>query len=155
MALLFVPITAVQLADWAGAGILPGQHTGYAATPGLMDAFGLIDTEEAEHIALLVASVASLAATGLRLVAVVEAGFRPDPEGDADFGEVIVADLRFSAVQSLFTDAPDPPGLAEAVIAAAGLPLEQVWEQPAVSCLLERTDLLWHGPGEWDNLGTG
>lgn len=155
MALLFVPITPVQLAGWATAGILPGQQIGYTVTPGLMDAFGLVDPEEAEHVALLVASVASLAAIGTRLVAVVEGGFRPGPSGDADFGEVIVADLRYSNVQSLFTDASDAPGVAEAATAASGLPLAQAWEQPAVSCLLERTDLLWHGPGEWDNLGTG
>lgn len=155
MALLFLPITAVQLAGWAGGGILPGEHAGYTITPGLLDAFGVVDADEAEHLALLVASVASLATTGRRLVAVIEGGYRPAPDGDADFGEVIVSDLRYPEVQSLFTDGPDAPGLAEAAAAASGLRLAQAWEQPAVVSLLERADLLWHGPAEWDNLGTG
>lgn len=155
MSLLFVPITAAQLAGWASGGILPGQHAAHAVTPGLLDAFGLSDSEEAEHVALLAASVASLARTGRRLVAVVEGGYRPPGEGDPDFGEVIAADLPYRAVQSLFADEPDVPGLADAAAAVEGASLAQAWEQPAVRVLLEQADLLWHGPEEWSSLGTG
>lgn len=155
MALLFIPVTAVQLAGWAGGGILPGQLVGYAVTPGLQAAFEPADAEEAEHIALLVASIASLAATGRRLVAVLEGAYRLAGEGEADFGEVIVSDLHYSRVQSLFADEPSAQGLEAAAKAASGLPVERAWDLPEVTALLESADLLWHGPGEWSTLGTG
>lgn len=155
MALLFVPVTAVQLAGWAGGGILPGQLRGFAVTPALVAAFEPGDAEEAEYIALQVASIASLASSGQRLVAVVEGSWRPAVDGEEDFGEVVVADLPYRAVQSLFADEPDAVGLPEAAVAAAGLPLEQAWELVEVTTLLGGADLLWHGAGEWRELGTG
>lgn len=153
--LLFVPVTGGQLADWAAAGVLAGPLRAYAATPGLLAAFEPGDAEEAEHLALLVASVASLSATGVRQVAVVEGDAEPAATGDTDFGEVVAADLRFDAIASLFADEPDAPGLGAAVAAAAGLPLQAAWDHPAVTTLLQEADLLWHGAGEWESLGSG
>jgi hypothetical protein len=155
MSLLFVPVTFAQLADWATSGVLPGRVRAHAVTPGLALAFDPADADEAEHIVLLVASVASLAATGRRLVAVAEGDSRPDPAGDEDFGEVLVTDLPYPAVQSLFADEPNAPGLAAAASAASGLDLARAWDEPAVVELLEQADLLWHGAGEWADLGTG
>lgn len=155
MSLLFVPVTTGQLTDWATAGVLPGRVRAHAVTPGFALAFDPDDAEEAEHIALLVASIASLAATGRRLVAVAEGDSRPDLAGDEDFGAVLVSDLPYRAVTSLFADEPDAPGLAEAAAAASGLDLARAWDEPAVIALLERADLLWHGAGEWADLGTG
>ncbi len=155
MALLFVPVTFVELAEWATSGTLPGQRPAFTATAELRAAFEPEDDEEAEHIALLVASVASLAGSGYRLVAVAEGVARADREGDPDFGEVVVTGLPWTAVQSLFADESDVGGLTAAAGAAAGLPLSLAWEDPAVTTLLERADLLWHGAGEWRDLGTG
>ena len=155
MALLFVPLTPAELAGWATSGVLAGPRPAHAVTAGLRAAFEPADDEEAEHIALLVASVAGLAASGHRLVAVAEADARADTDGDPDFGDVVASDLPWPAVQSLFADEPHPGGLPEAAGAAAGLPLSRAWEQPAVTALLERADLLWHGAGEWRDLGTG
>ncbi len=155
MTLLFVPVTDAELAGWAADGTLPSPRRVVAVTAGLTAAFEPADTEEAEHIALLVASIASLAASGRRLVAVAEGVCRPDPDGDPDFGEVVVSALPWASVQSLFTDEPNAPGLAAAAAAAEGLPLAQAWEQAAVTALLEQADLLWHGAGEWQELGTG
>lgn len=155
MALLFVPLTSADLAGWAMSGTLAGPRAAHAVTAGLKAAFEPVDEEEAEHIALLVASVASLATSGRRLVAVAESAARVAEDGDPDFGDVEVADLPWGAVQSLFVDEPDPGGLPAAARAAAGLPLSQAWEQPAVTALLEQTDLLWHGAAEWRELGTG
>ncbi|MFT4110274.1 DUF6912 family protein [Propionicimonas sp.] len=155
MALVLVPISPDQLADWADTGILAGPRPGYAVTPGLRSAFAPSDEEEAEHIAALVASIAALAATGHRLVAVVECSPRPDTTADPDFGGVTVPDLAWASVQSLFADAPDAEGLPEAASAAAGLSLTQAWDLPEVVRLLAEADLLWHGAGEWRQLGTG
>lgn len=156
MTLFFLPLTGAQLDGWAAGGVLPGPVRGYAATDGLRAAFGAGDEEEAEHIALLVASVASLAATGQRLVAVVEAATVPAPDGDPDFGEVEATGvLRYGDVQSLFADDDGVGELDAAARAASGLDLAQAWDEPAVVALLERADLLWHGAGEWKHLGKG
>ncbi len=154
MTLLFVPVTDTELTDWAAGGRLPGLRAGYRASAELGEAFGATDAEEAEHIALLVASVAALAAHGQRLIAVVEGAERPAPGGDPDFGEVLVADLAYDQVQSLFTDAPGT-AIDAAAAAAANRPLTEAWEQPAVVALLGSADLLWHAPGEWARLGKG
>ncbi|HEY3340150.1 MAG TPA: hypothetical protein VGK18_16745 [Propionicimonas sp.] len=155
MTLLFLPVTSAQLADWQAAGMLAGPLKAYAATPGLVAAFEASDAEEAEHLALLVASVAALAASGVRQVAVLEGAAEPMADADVDFGAVVTGDLRFDAVQSLFADEPDAPGLAEAAGAARGLSLQDAWNHPAVTVLLEEGDLLWHGAGEWQSLGKG
>ena len=155
MTLLFVPVTGAELADWEAAGVLAGPRKAYAATPGLTTAFEASDAEEAEHLALLVASVAALAASGVRQVAVLEGEAHPIPDGDVDFGAVVTSDLRFAAIQSLFADEPEAPGLAEAAAAAMGLTLQEAWNHPAVTVLLEEGDLLWHGAGEWQSLGKG
>lgn len=155
MALVFVPVSPSALADWARGGVLPGAVRAHAVTPGLRAAFVPDDEEEAEHIALLVASVAGLRAHGARLVAVAGTGVPLVPAGDADFGEVEVRDLPFSAVQSLFADEPGAAALVTAAAQAPAEDLAQAWDAPAVVALLEGADLLWHGPGEWDSLGKG
>lgn len=155
MALLFLPVNGAQLADWAAAGVLAGPLTAYAVSPGMLAAFEPADAEEADHLALLVASIAAMAANGARQVAVVEAEAEPVTAGDTDFGQVTCGDLRFQAITSLFADEPDAPGLAAAAAAVEGLPLQEAWDHPAVIALLEEADLLWHGPGEWQSLGTG
>ncbi len=155
MTLLFLPVKRAQLADWAAAGVLAGPLTAYTVTPGMLAAFEPADAEEAEHLALLVASIAALTAGGAREVAVVEGEGEPVADGATDFGEVTTGDLSFGAVTSLFADEPDAPGLAAAASAVAGFQLQAAWDHPAVIALLEEADLLWHGPGEWESLGTG
>lgn len=155
MTLLFVPVSADRLQAWADGGVLDGPVRAHAVTPGLRAAFEPSDEEEAEHIALLVASVASLVATGRRLVAVADAAAVPARDGDADFGEVEVSNLGWNAVQSLFADEADPPGLRAAAAAASGRDLAEAWDEPAVIALLEQADLLWHGAGEWQHVGNG
>lgn len=150
MSLLFIPLTPAELALWAGAGRLDWPRPGFSATPGLRAAFETGDEEEAEHIALLVASVAGLVRYGLRLVAVVEAS--GEPTGDPDFGELRVPEAPYSAVQALFAEEADPATVQQAAAAAKGLELAAAWDDPAVIGLLENADLLWHGPAEWSAL---
>lgn len=150
MSLLFVPLTPLELTAWAEGGRLDWPRPGFSATSGLRAAFETDDAEDAEHIALLVASVAGLAAHGVRLVAVVEGS--GESSGDPDFGELRVPELPYSAVQAIFADDDAEPTLAAAGAAAGGLGLAQAWEEPAVIALLENADLLWHGATEWGAL---
>lgn len=154
--LMFLPVTGAQLADWAAAGVLAGPLTAYAVTPGFQAAFEPADAEEAEQLALLVASVAALVDNGVRQVAVVEGDAQPSGNSEElDFGAVTCANVRFDAIASLFADEPDAPGLAEAAASVPGLSLQAAWDHPAVITLLEEGDLLWHGAGEWESLGKG
>ena len=150
MSLLFVPLTPAELAAWAGEGRLDGPRPGFSATAGLRAAFEASDDEEAEHIALLVASVAGLARHGVRLVAVIEGA--AEPSGDPDFGELRVPESPYSAVQAIFAEEADPATVRPAAAAAAGLELAAAWDDPTVIALLENADLLWHGPVEWSAL---
>lgn len=153
MSLVFVPLAGDELRTWAADGNLPGPVAAFAVTPGLLEAFMPADEEDAERVALLVASVASLGRSGRRLVAVAEAPVRPRPGGDADFGEVLVDGLAWDAVTSLFAD---ERGLDVASAAAAArAPLAAAWEQPEVQVVVADADLLWYGPGEWRQLVAG
>lgn len=151
MSLVFIPVTGDELRTWASAGRLAGPVAGHAVTPGLLAAFDPVDDEEAERIGLLIASVASLARSGRRLIAVAEVDApRPRPDGDPDFGEVVVDAPAFGQVTSLFAD---EAGLdVGAAAAEASTSLDQAWELPAVRALLAEADLLWYGPAEWPHL---
>lgn len=150
MSLVFIPVSGAQLREWASTGRLPAAVHAHAVTSGLEAAFAPTDEEEAERIALLVASVAALGRAGQRLVAVAEAAVLTRPDGDEDFGEVTAGPLPYSAVTSLFAD---EAGLdVSAASAAAAGPLAVAWEQPDVRSLLADADLLWYGPGEWPRL---
>jgi hypothetical protein len=153
MSLVFVPVTGEELRAWATSGSLPGPAAAHAATPGLLEAFAPSDDEDAERVALLVASVAALGRAGRRLVAVAEAPARPRPGGDADFGEVLVDAADWASVTSLFAD---ERGLdVAAAAAAAGGPLAEAWERSEVQAVVADADLLWYGPGEWAQLVSG
>lgn len=153
--LIFVPTSAAELAAWAGGGVRSGVDA-VAATPAFLAAFGLAaadpaDREDAEQTALHVAALAALLATGRRLVAVADAPAVAD--GGDDLGRVGVADLPWPAVTALFADEPAAaPEVARAASALAGRDLGDAWDDPATEALHEATDLLWHGPGEWQAL---
>ena len=147
MSLIFVPVSATQLREWATTGRLDGPIDAHAVTPGLLAAFAPVDEEDAERTALLAASVAALGRTGRRLVAVAETTAGSRPGGDDDFGEVLVDALTFAAVTSLFTD-DDHVDVAAAAAVARG-PLAEAWEQPEVQALVADADLLWYGAAEW------
>lgn len=150
-ALGFVPVSAPELAAWARQGVLPGPRRGYAVTSGLRRAFEPDDDAEAENLALLIASVAGLISTGRRLVVVV--AVEPDRSSvDDDFGEVSFQQLSWDAAQSIFADESDFAELAAAIPAAAGKSLAAAWNDPIVFALVENADLLWYGPGEWEQL---
>lgn len=150
MTLVCLPLTAEQLRDGAISGELRGPITGYADTSGLREAFAVSDAEEAERIAVLVASIAGLVRYGRRLVAVAEVE-RPELGEAVEFGEVTISGLAYGRVQALFADEPGV-NLSVVAVAADGLSLEQAWDAPEVMELLSSADLLWHGPTEWQSL---
>lgn len=148
--LVFVPVTASELAAWAEAG----RHrpaAAYAVTPSLCAAFGFAaaDDEDAEHTVLHIAGLAGLLSGGIRLVAVAEASGRPVPA--SEFGEVGVGELPWSAVTALFgDDAPDAAAVLRGRL--AGRSVAASWDDEEVAEFLAEHELLWHGPGEWSGL---
>lgn len=155
MSLLFVPVTKDELGWWVAQGRLPAGEAAFTVTAGMEDAFGVADSEEAERIALLVASVAALIRGGRRLVAVAEAVPAPRPSADPDFGEVSTPELPYTVVSAIFADEAGQRLVAPAATAVAGQTLAQAWDEPAVTALLSEADLLWHGPGEWESVLAG
>ncbi|MBK8463070.1 MAG: hypothetical protein IPL36_08570 [Nigerium sp.] len=149
--LVFVPLSAAELAGWAATGV--HDVAGHAATPSFLEAFGLpaSDTEDADLTLLEVAGVAGLLAHGVRLVAVCVAdaiGTEP-----AEFGAVSAAGVRWSRVESLFTDDGHGAALAaSAREAVRGADLDEAWDSDAIGAMLRTTELLWHGPTEWETL---
>lgn len=155
MSLVCLPITGTELAAWATTGVLPGPRTAFQPTASLQAAFAVLDLELAEHVTVLVASVAGLAANGYRLVAVVEAEAEPRPDADPDFGEVLVNELSFNQVCSLFAEAPHAAAAAAAARVANGMPLALAWDQIEVQQLLGSSELLWYSPNEWGAASAG
>lgn len=145
--LVFVPVTPVELESWAETGRLrPG--SAYAVTSSLSAAFGFAaaDAEDAEHTVLHIAGLAALLRAGRRLVAVAEAPATPVP--GAEFGDVRVGELGYSAVTALFSDA-SPTDAADLRDLLAGRDLAAAWDDPGVAGFLSEHQLLWHGPTEW------
>jgi hypothetical protein len=147
MSLVFIPLSTDGLRQWAATGGLDGPVEAHAVTPGLVEAFAPADEEDAERTALLAASVAALGRWGHRLVAVTEVAVRARPDGDDDFGEVLIDPPPYALVTSLFADEPELDVTSAAAVSSG--PLAEAWEQPQVRALLSDADLLWYGPGEW------
>ena len=137
--LIFVPLSAAALADWARRGVQT-QVDAYAVTPSFLATFDLpsADDEDAERTALHVAALAALLSSGARLVAVAGTDRADDLEDDV--GRVRVDSLPWASVNALFADEP------------AAADREAAWDDEAAEDLLATADLLWHGPEEWETL---
>lgn len=151
--LVFVPLTAKELAGWAGSGrFVP--TPAFAVTASLRQAFGFTpdDDEDAGHTALHIAGLAGLLQHRTRLVVVAETSARAVSAHEfgefGEFGEVDVGELPWGAVTALFGD--------EASVASdelrrrlQGLSLATAWDEPDVADFLAEHELSWHGPEEW------
>lgn len=153
--LVFLPLTPEQaeaiIGPARGGVVLPGPMDGFAATPELYETFdlGLDEDEDAEHAALLVASVSALCRTGRRVVLVadlMDVAAAPDPAVRAN-GGVTTGAVPRSRCTAWFADEPEAT-VVPAAAAAAGLDLDAAWQLPEVQHLLEHHDLLWHGMDE-------
>ncbi|WP_203567035.1 DUF6912 family protein [Aestuariimicrobium ganziense] len=131
---------------------------GHAATPGLLEEFGYgpADDEQAEHAAMVLASVAGLAQYGRRGVLACEvppSTISTDPaHPDTPNGRVEVDSIDPSRVVSWFTDEADLD-VSTAARAASGLGLDRAWETPEVASLVEECALLWHAAEELPGRG--
>ena len=149
--MVFCPVSTEELALLASGGVLASVES-FAVTPTFRRTFGLNvdDSEDAERTAALVAGLAGLQRAGQRLVVVAEV---PVEDLRGEMGQVRVPALALSDASALFADDPENRRDVAVVRAAlAGLSLEQAWDAPEHEALLERSDLLWHGPGEWASL---
>lgn len=154
--LVFVPVSTGQAHTLARQGHLPGPLDAFATTPALLAALDYTadQAEDAEYAALVLASVHGLTRHQERLVLVAEVpAAQVEPyEDEMDNGGVRLPSLSRAAVQSFFTDDPAIV-IADAVAAATGLTIDQVWETEQVQALLGGADLLWHSVEELDRFG--
>lgn len=148
--LVFIPVGPDEL------GVLVGRppiydRTGYTVTPELLAEleYGEDQVEDAEHAAMVLASVAGLAAHGERLVVVADVDASDvGPGVDRANGQVIVARCPPSAMTAWFAEEPGVD-VTEAAAIAKGMTIDQAWAQPQVQELLENHDLLWNDKVEY------
>ena len=148
--LVFIPVAADEL------GVLKGDpavadRVAYAVTPELLAELGYdeAESEDAEYAALVLASVAGLAAHGERLVVVAQVdGSLVRAGEDAANGEVLLTGCPPSAMTAWFSEEPGVD-YRDAAAIAKGMTIDQAWEQPQVQELLNHHDLLWNDVVEY------
>lgn len=149
--LVFVPLDPTGLAQWARVG--SRDVTGFAATPSFLETFELpaADSEDADLTLLELAGMEGLLSHGVRLIAVgpIDAvGIEP-----AEFGAVAADAVAWTRMESIFTDDADGARHASRVRALlADASLAEAWDAEETTELLRTTELLWHGPTEWESL---
>ncbi len=148
--LVFIPISSAELGVFAGRPPIV-DRTAYTATPQLLAELEYTEDqmEDAEHAAMVLASVAGLSAHGERVVVVAEVDSSLIKPGvDPDNGQVVLAQCPPSAMISWFAEEPGVD-VSDAAAIAKGLTIDQAWAQPQVQALLENHDLLWNDKVEY------
>ncbi|WP_460768636.1 DUF6912 family protein [Mariniluteicoccus flavus] len=143
--MVFVPVSSEELAGWVGAAYAP-DGPAYSATPGLLALFGFdaSEDEEADHAALVLASLACVRRGLPRLVVAAEVASLPDAARDDGRvpGEVTVGRVPWRDVRAVFVDDPDDAPTPETFELALGGDLSALDPHP----------LLWFAPSEVDQL---
>lgn len=147
---MFIPIASTELGMLSGNPPLT-QRPAYTVTPELLAEleYRPDEMEDAEHAAMVLASVAGLAAHGERVVLVAEVDaeqLRPGP--DPDNGEVLLTRCPPSAMIAWFAEEPGAD-VADAAAISKGLTIDQAWAQPQVQELLGNHQLLWNDKVEY------
>ncbi|MDO5092956.1 MAG: hypothetical protein Q4D79_05965 [Propionibacteriaceae bacterium] len=148
--LIFIPIARSELGAIDGSLSLT-QRSAHRVTSELLAAleYSPEQQEDAEYAALVLASVAALAAFGERLVLVAEVDSTfITPGDDLPNGACIVAKVRPQNMTCWFSEAPgvDSSGAAAA---AHGLDIDTAWGFDEVQDLLRESDLLWNDVEEY------
>lgn len=123
----------------------------YTVTPELLAEleYGQDEMEDAEHAAMVLASVAGLTVHGERLVVVAEVDeAHVKPGADPANGQVVLSLCPPSAMTAWFAEEPGAD-VADAAAISKGLTIDQAWAQPQVQDLLENHDLLWNDKVEY------
>lgn len=147
--LVFVPATPET---WREVLTAPSVEA-FAPTAELRAALGY-DTdqdEDAEHAAMVLASVAGLARHGTRFVLaceVPEQDLTVDPDhADTPNGRVVTGPVAPTRVLSWFADEPEVDPSAAAGV-SHGLSLDDAWDTPEVAEVVDQHALLWHAAEE-------
>lgn len=148
--LVFVPVSEDELRVLGGE-TLGADRPGYTVTPELLAelGYGESDSEDAEYAALVLASVAGLAAHGIRLVVVAEVDPSLVSAGeDPANGQVVLAELPTRSITSWFADEPGTD-VTDAAAISKDLSIDQAWDLDQVQDLLNHHDLLWNDVVEY------
>ncbi|CAL8967303.1 hypothetical protein TESS_TESS_00034 [Tessaracoccus sp. O5.2] len=147
---MFIPIAADDMGALDGSTTLR-ERPAHTVTPELLAELGYSEreAEDAEHAAMVLASVAGLARHGTRLVIVAEVDpSTVRPGEDSANGEVVVEVCPTRSITAWFADEPGAD-VGAAAAAARGLSIDEAWELPEVQDLLQRQDLLWNDVVEY------
>ncbi|MDR2620510.1 MAG: hypothetical protein LBC29_05285 [Propionibacteriaceae bacterium] len=149
--LVFVPVS-VAAAQRVLAGETLCDVPAFRASAELAESFGIAESgaEAVEFAALTVAALAALTQYGERRVLVAEPPAElPNSvwESEALNGGIQLETLPAAYVTAFFCDADTAATAAlirTAAAVAQGLSVDDAWELPEVSALIDETDLLWH-----------
>jgi hypothetical protein len=158
--MIFLPMTRDE-AQALRSGTSANHYQGCAATPSLaasLEADTVI--EEVEYVALNHAGVLALMRkpNGPRLVVAAEVQEEQIKDLGRPDGQVEVRGLAWAQVRALFADEPDAletVALAREAVAGRGSAeegLARALAAPEVTVVLDRYDLLWFAPEEFDQL---
>lgn len=148
--LVFIPIRREELGAIDGSVTLHNR-VAYRVTPELLTALDYTpeQREDAEYAALILASVAALAAHGERLVLVADMAPALVSQGrDVDNGECVLGEVPQRSLTCWFSEAPGTDWTAAAA-AAQGLDIDTAWGFEEVQDLLSGSDLLWNDVEEY------
>lgn len=148
--LVFIPVRRAELDAITGDTRLDGR-TAHTVTPELLEALGYDagDAEDAEYAAMVLASVAALAAHGERVVVVADVPRAAvHPGEDPGNGQCVVSEVPASAITCWFSEA-DGVDVTDAAAAAKDLDIDTAWDFPQVQELLQGHDLLWNDVVEY------
>ena len=148
--LVFIPVAADELGVLVGDPPIENRPA-YTVTPDLLAELGYAEaeSEDAEYAALILASVAGLAAHGVRLVVVaeVEPSLIEVSEDPAN-GEVLLLSCPTSSMTAWFAEEPGVD-VTDAAAMAHGLTIDLAWDLPQVQDLLQEHELLWNDVVEY------
>lgn len=159
--MVFIAMTRAEVERLRAAGTegVAGGWVGYAATPEMLQAhqLGPKDVEDGEFTALVYAGLGAVtdpSADALRLVVAAEPSAGSTTVGaDPSLGEIRVAQLLWTDLRALFVDERQAAEqVRSAREAVGGRNLHAALDLAVVRDLIEDHDLLWHLPGELDQI---
>lgn len=149
MVMVAIPLTPTQLDELLAGEAFHHPIQAFSPNRALWGSFDIVDDEEAEYAALLVAGLWSVVMGQDRLVGIAQvdpAGLTPGAE--AANGGVLVTGLCGEQLVAYFTDEDDSV-VQHIGRSVRGMDLDRAWADEAFQALVLDHPMLWHDISEW------
>lgn len=144
-----IPVNPDEVDELLGSGQWHHPRQAFSPNAALQTSFEVIDQEEAEYAALLVASLWCLTHQMMPLVLVAQVPPSVVTPGvETANGGIQLDRLVAGQVESFFAAADESP-VANLQARLANLDLDQAWEDEDFQRLILEQPMLWHDISEW------